>query len=1064
MDITFSSIFWEIKETWKASKGKKISIPDLLTIIYDAVIETARKDSTNDVSWYVEISERHASEVAHGKIDVKKEIQELINPKSIEDGFRKYIEENLINELNEDDFKTLVSTILESIESSSNIAKEQKQYFKTVAENSPTSFFVKVLLFFMKQNNKKLSVQQPRGNAKDDKAFTPTSDENYTSYPIFTQDETGCDGIIPSKKHTKDFDFSEFASILFSYLAGSDNQGQFAQKLFMNIVPDDSLETWEYLNNLTPDTYRRYFRGKPITDLAKRIVPVLDLAKFELYIDDFDQTPLNCLARRLSPFFEEEVTQCNVAEKSASLFKEILIKAAEKSRKVKDTGDSHRQEQINYQQTLFFPSHNLPTPINSERFIRRETKEKEILRLLKNGCKQIFIRGEGGVGKSEFIIQLANHLNNNTAFRCYFTTYKGNLHETIADLHFPGFNSTPTASMDSHFQEKLELLRQLDANHILIIDNFNGSEETLIGDQCLQSLERLDMRCVFTTRTHLNKTEVLIDPLDEPQLLDLMRYYLRERFAEDDLKKIIQMADRHTLTIDLIAQLLKKNMSGLTPSVVCEKLSAESMNDAIWKPISIDYNREHVPKKLLSHLQTVFDLSKFSNSQMHIINCATLIGNERVSSRLFLDLFGTEYEDELAGLCSTGWIRFDSAAQSISMHPLIQMICRYNERFIPWFKECCDEKIMYKIVEIEPNYLHERERHQQLGTIFCNTLKHLTPSQLNLWHHHPVLANFLVTRISDLIDNPHRTYSFFKDDIKETVESLTPLGNWKNIGDALAMQAAFVRIFSSPINDVYYTLCQKCMEAYFKANLSSVALIYAQERFRVGLQIYSIESKDHWQCHVDLGQVYYNCNMLPEALKMALLAYHGQRKHHLSLRISCINLYDLFCRTQNMHCAALYGLRAIATSLHIWPKLSIKLISELSVVFASIIGKEKAQEFSNLAKRLEYNHSNGQIADVESLYIESRNLRLYAINSLNNNSIVTEDSPIDHRLTLSDAYFSLGDEWYGVAVNTENIEAYRIALECYCLSLHTLEQSPEAQADELISRQNAISRMQDKMK
>jgi len=126
-------------------------------------------------------------------------------------------------------------------------------------------------------------------------------------------------------------EFSEFAKILKPIIGGEQKIGEFAQELFENIV--DMPDTVESpLDKKDLRTFKAYYMGTvTINKLSKDIRKHIEPALFEQYIYEMPEEAQMDIYKALAEFVPG-MTDRNVAEKTAELFKSIISAASTKKR------------------------------------------------------------------------------------------------------------------------------------------------------------------------------------------------------------------------------------------------------------------------------------------------------------------------------------------------------------------------------------------------------------------------------------------------------------------------------------------------------------------------------------------------------------------------------------------------------------------------------------------------------------------------------------------------------------------------------------------------------------
>lgn len=128
--------------------------------------------------------------------------------------------------------------------------------------------------------------------------------------------------------------FSEFANRLKKIISGDENVsgGAFAKELFANIL--DTKDEYDLDNKVAPSTFRAYYRGdRDIKRFAPQIRKYVEPMLFEDYIDSLGDD----VQRDIFKEFAKDcsgMTDQNIPEKVAELFKQIIVNACPVTKKV----------------------------------------------------------------------------------------------------------------------------------------------------------------------------------------------------------------------------------------------------------------------------------------------------------------------------------------------------------------------------------------------------------------------------------------------------------------------------------------------------------------------------------------------------------------------------------------------------------------------------------------------------------------------------------------------------------------------------------------------------------
>ena len=129
--------------------------------------------------------------------------------------------------------------------------------------------------------------------------------------------------------------FSDFAQKLKEIIGGENRAGDFVKELFVNITTFSDDDEKNIVEKTAPPTYRAYYNGeRAITRFAGKIRKNIEPAYFVQYIEGQDPEQVHDIYEVFSPFVPG-MTEYNVGQAMADLFKTIIVAACTKKKKKK---------------------------------------------------------------------------------------------------------------------------------------------------------------------------------------------------------------------------------------------------------------------------------------------------------------------------------------------------------------------------------------------------------------------------------------------------------------------------------------------------------------------------------------------------------------------------------------------------------------------------------------------------------------------------------------------------------------------------------------------------------
>lgn len=492
-------------------------------------------------------------------------------------------------------------------------------------------------------------------------------------------------------------------NVVHCLLYGNNNTGEpywpnttrWAENAKKYLTYDDATFRADGINQLidccpSPDT--------KITSLETRIADLIERIFYEFYGGNIEEIKAE-LIRHLSELGapQKDIAYIESLNDDRAMADFLANRAKnkgepQKKKKSKKAHKDVRKEQNRFQHRLV---PGIPLMLDSKRYIVREDKTEELLDLLSEGNKHIFISAGGGIGKTSFI---AGFCHTVTDYVPHYCVFQGNIKSTIAALNFLGYHDDGKKE-EEVYKDKIGLLRELDKSNLLIIDQFEGTEE--LFDEYYQDLETLQIPIIFATRSHFDRPTVDLESFNEKQLLGLIEFYCGSDFAtyyKKDLLSLISLTERNTLFADLLGRFFKRNRKGITPARMLRSMESGVLTVDFWRTkVDSDY-KDRSKLSILNRLEILFDFSFLSRDELHILAAVSSHQDNGVSTQEFIGAqkqFLPNVDDVVDDLITTGWLSEKDTAPSylsdlddglisrmraeqlfkrLSVHPLVQMV------------------------------------------------------------------------------------------------------------------------------------------------------------------------------------------------------------------------------------------------------------------------------------------------------------------------------------------------------------------------------------------------------
>ena len=329
---------------------------------------------------------------------------------------------------------------------------------------------------------------------------------------------------------------------------------------------------------------------------------------------------------------------------------------------------------------IAFRLESSPSVMPKRVFCGREEELAKIKELFDSGERILFLQGIGGIGKTEIAKQYAKR--NKTLYdTIIYATYNHTIVELVSsqssfkiDPQFPRqVLSDGTQESDiSYFKRKLELIREITSERtLIIIDNFD-----VMDDEYFTELTNANYKLLITTRCDYSRLypTIKIEPLDS---IDQLKHVFLENYEgymvdEDDpnLEELIQLVNRHTYTIELIAQHMEN--SGQTTDEMIEVLKKQGIV-SLTEEVRSSTDKTQIAYENLLRMFKVFDLNDEDKDVLRILSLMPLSGVDVKDLRNWM---GVQALKSLRSLESRSWVVMSS--NGVALHPIIRDVVRHE--------------------------------------------------------------------------------------------------------------------------------------------------------------------------------------------------------------------------------------------------------------------------------------------------------------------------------------------------------------------------------------------------
>ncbi len=338
-------------------------------------------------------------------------------------------------------------------------------------------------------------------------------------------------------------------------------------------------------------------------------------------------------------------------------------------------------DSLNNYMTEIHSAENMPAPTypklltpapcqQASNFFGRQNTTSFLMEQLLSG-HSCYLHGIGGIGKTEIAKSVLKQILSMTSSSYGFTHIVW-VNYTDGDFALSlvrALNLDGTINnMEQAFQKAVSIINQYHENLLLIIDNVeNADDEHLLG-----LCGYLNCRFLITIRCEgfPSFTKIPVPALSENDCMTLFYSYYFGQKDDIMLKKIIQLADRHTVTIELLAKIADSEEVLLyefyDSLVQCGfHISAEEVTTA--------HEKMHSEGRIIEQLKKLFAVYGCSPEAQHLLIQISTIPNIQFGFEKAKKWFDLKNRTPLNQLAKKGWIKKEPLYDNGRQHYLYYM-------------------------------------------------------------------------------------------------------------------------------------------------------------------------------------------------------------------------------------------------------------------------------------------------------------------------------------------------------------------------------------------------------
>lgn len=317
---------------------------------------------------------------------------------------------------------------------------------------------------------------------------------------------------------------------------------------------------------------------------------------------------------------------------------------------------------------------DIPSKADSSNVIGREENLSKLWKILQEK-HHVLLTGFGGIGKTK-LAQMLFHTFESQIDEVAWVEYQGDLKSsflgsiTAKELQFEG-------NEDDRWRAMKSVLTNDKKEKLFIIDNVDHvANQHPEQDTELHHLTGWSNTTVLLTSRLPrleNYAQFSLDFLDKENSIKVFNHYYPGKKTLDQtiVAELVELADRHTLTVELLA----KGAWQYNIEEYCEKVK-KGFNQ-VDETIQTTYH-EREEDSIEGHLRFLFSMKDRSELEKQILNSFAVLPNKcRCTKEEIEHWFGFKKKDWNAVL-KDGWLSYDEKNGEYFMHPLVRTIVRFD--------------------------------------------------------------------------------------------------------------------------------------------------------------------------------------------------------------------------------------------------------------------------------------------------------------------------------------------------------------------------------------------------
>ena len=321
-------------------------------------------------------------------------------------------------------------------------------------------------------------------------------------------------------------------------------------------------------------------------------------------------------------------------------------------------------------------------------FRGRQSDLENIRRAFMDGAKVVVLSGMGGIGKTKIAEEFARLSEKENLFKCLqivhvqeLTQEQNGMNILVSETKYENALCSEIISLNQseQYKRKLCALQDLPEYVLLVLDNFNTVSQAALKD----IIDKLNCRILVTTRVNLDDNEfdkeaklIHITKMPLKQALEMFKETSGRDIGEDDFAAIYEKLDGHTITLCIMAKILRAHNYLSLKEISDTFTDINDMSEKVEFAHNFGFGGFVKEDTVLGHLKKLFDLTNLDDKCLNILQNMSLLSDGRISSKNLMSVMNLKNENELNLLKKYGWLEqySESNTEYLYLHPILSQL------------------------------------------------------------------------------------------------------------------------------------------------------------------------------------------------------------------------------------------------------------------------------------------------------------------------------------------------------------------------------------------------------